>query len=315
MPKSPAHASWWGGPLLEAIPELRGQEFDARLRRVMATGEPFAGREALLRLKRNGRMEDTYWSFVYAPLRGPDGSTDRVIAICNEVTTEVRAREVIRESEARYRAIFESAGASIWEEDFTAVTAALEELRRTGVRDFPGYFAEHPEFVRHAIGLVRIVDVNDTTLRLFKAKSKSELLESLHRIFLPETEAVFIKELTALLEGRPSVEAETCLCTLDGERLDVFFTIAFPPLDGSLRNALVTIMDISARKRAERAMFELHEQRLNLIQRLRETDRHKDEFLATLAHELRNPLAPLSNSLHLLRLERPATRRRTTSTG
>jgi CheY-like chemotaxis protein/two-component sensor histidine kinase len=44
--------------------------------------------------------------------------------------------------------------------------------------------------------------------------------------------------------------------------------------------------DISARKRDEQA--------------LREADRRKDEFLATLAHELRNPLAPIRNSLGLL---------------
>ncbi len=36
-------------------------------------------------------------------------------------------------------------------------------------------------------------------------------------------------------------------------------------------------------------------------QALREADRRKDEFLATLAHELRNPLAPIRNSLHILR--------------
>jgi CheY-like chemotaxis protein len=36
-------------------------------------------------------------------------------------------------------------------------------------------------------------------------------------------------------------------------------------------------------------------------QRLREADRRKDEFLATRAHEVRNPLAPIRNSLHLLR--------------
>jgi PAS domain S-box-containing protein len=35
---------------------------------------------------------------------------------------------------------------------------------------------------------------------------------------------------------------------------------------------------------------------------LREADRRKDEFLATLAHELRNPLAPIRNGLHLLRM-------------
>ena len=37
-------------------------------------------------------------------------------------------------------------------------------------------------------------------------------------------------------------------------------------------------------------------------QELREADRRKDEFLATLAHELRNPLAPIRNSLHVLRM-------------
>ena len=39
-------------------------------------------------------------------------------------------------------------------------------------------------------------------------------------------------------------------------------------------------------------------------QELTEADRHKDEFLATLAHELRNPLAPLRNGLQIMRLAR-----------
>jgi signal transduction histidine kinase/DNA-binding response OmpR family regulator len=46
---------------------------------------------------------------------------------------------------------------------------------------------------------------------------------------------------------------------------------------------------------------QLYEQRTQLVGQLQEADRHKDEFLATLSHELRNPLAPLRNSLHLLR--------------
>lgn len=43
-------------------------------------------------------------------------------------------------------------------------------------------------------------------------------------------------------------------------------------------------------------------ERLRLIQQLREQDRRKDEFLATLAHELRNSLAPIRNALQVLRL-------------
>jgi PAS domain S-box-containing protein len=43
--------------------------------------------------------------------------------------------------------------------------------------------------------------------------------------------------------------------------------------------------------------------RVSLIRRLRDTDRRKDEFLATLAHELRNPLAPIRNALEIMRVD------------
>ncbi len=42
-------------------------------------------------------------------------------------------------------------------------------------------------------------------------------------------------------------------------------------------------------------------QRIQQEEALKEADRRKDEFLATLAHELRNPLAPIRNALHLMR--------------
>jgi signal transduction histidine kinase/ActR/RegA family two-component response regulator len=57
--------------------------------------------------------------------------------------------------------------------------------------------------------------------------------------------------------------------------------------DGQLRGAVATIADITEQKNAELA--------------LREADRRKDDFLAVLAHELRNPLAPIRNAVHILR--------------
>lgn len=68
------------------------------------------------------------------------------------------------------------------------------------------------------------------------------------------------------------------------------FSRAIPVFDqqGAVQEWLGAASDITARKQAE--------------ENLQEADRRKDEFLAMLAHELRNPLAPIRNTLQILSL-------------
>src|SRR5712692_4997062 len=117
----------------------------------------------------------------------------------------------LRESEKRYRHIFESTGVSIWEEDFSRVKAAIDDLRSSGVRDFREYFAAHPEFVRQAVQMVKVVDVNEPSLKMFGARSKDELLASLHKLSVSETRQAFVDMLVGIAEGRTSLEAETAV--------------------------------------------------------------------------------------------------------
>lgn len=96
--------------------------------------------------------------------------------------------------------------------------------------------------------------------------------------------------------------------------------------DGTIREWVGTCTDITERKLAEEALQKSHEEleihveertselartnealsneiveRKRMEQALRENDRHKDEFLAMLAHELRNPLAPILHALQVLK--------------
>ena len=78
------------------------------------------------------------------------------------------------------------------------------------------------------------------------------------------------------------------------------------------------LAEVAERRKAEERLSELNEsldqrviERTDALQaseaRLRDANRRKDEFLATLAHELRNPLAPVRNAVQLLRLKGLAT--------
>jgi PAS domain S-box-containing protein len=100
---------------------------------------------------------------------------------------------------------------------------------------------------------------------------------------------------TPAQESRAVRSFSTHRC-LDGAVIQVETTLS--PLragDGQLVGSLTVIRDVSERARdvAARKLAE---------ESLRNADRRKDEFLATLAHELRNPLAPIRNALQIMRM-------------
>jgi PAS domain S-box-containing protein len=77
---------------------------------------------------------------------------------------------------------------------------------------------------------------------------------------------------------------------IDGLRVPV--QLAFTSLLDQPDQFIAYVIDVTARKRVE--------------QELRLANERKDRFLATLSHELRNPLAPMVNAVHILRRPRPS---------
>ncbi|WP_077966472.1 PAS domain S-box protein [Ensifer adhaerens] len=169
-----------------------------------------------------------------------------------EISDPKASEQDFRESETRFRDIFEYAGVAVWEQDFSGVSELLHAFRSEGVEDLRAYLATYPDRLDEAIASVRIVDVNPFTVELFEAAEKDELLRSLSNVFLPETAPIFLEELVTIWEGRRRFGGDTVLRTLRGRRLDVVFTITFE--GAHHERAYVSILDISQRKAAERRL-------------------------------------------------------------
>ena len=201
-----------------------------------------------------------------APVADEHGQPRGAIGAFVDVSAAHQARVKLTRSEERYRRIFETASVSLWEENFTAVQAEINRLRAAGVTDFEAYCREHPAFVDDCVALVHIVDVNPATLRLLGAADKQDLRDSLTRIFGPETRAVFAEELCALAAGQRHYQAEARVQTIDGRDLDVVLQVAFPAPGEVADRVLVSLTDISERKKAERSLHQEVEVRTTLAE-------------------------------------------------
>jgi PAS domain S-box-containing protein len=222
---------------------------------------------------------------------GEAGRATGILEINNDITQRKQVEDRLRQSEQRHRNIFQTAGVSIWEEDFSRVKDAIDDLKAGGVSDFRMYLAEHPEFVRQAASMVKVIDVNDVSVKLFEAKDKSELLASLENIFTIQTYGVFAEELVAVFEGRSPYESETVLQTLKHRKLSVLFTVAFAPERPRLDSVLVSIMDVTAARQAEE---KLEQARAELAHMNRVTT--LGEMTASISHEVNQPLAAVVNA-------------------
>ena len=110
----------------------------------------------------------------------------------------------------------------------------------------------------------------------------------------PSHAEMHFRELKHVIATRLPVRSEVPFTGRQGKRVYDYLLVPVLGADGKVVAVAGTARDITDRQAAEEAIREHADA-------LREADRAKDEFLATLAHELRNPLAPLRNALHLLR--------------
>ena len=252
----------------EVVPQL--EEFW-----VQAYGDVARTRQS--RRFRQGSAAMARWFDVYAaPIGEP--SERHVAILFNDISAQVESERRLRESDERYRAFVANSTEGIWRMEFEPpVDTSLDVERQIDAIFERGRFAECNEVFARMYGMDGPRDVNGHRLDLVMDQHDEDTREYLRGIIASDYRAG---------------EVESSEHARDGRRLWFSNSLSGVVEDGKLVRAWGTQRDISDRKRAEEALLD--------------ADRRKDEFLATLAHELRNPLAPIRSAVEVLRLSGPS---------
>jgi two-component system, cell cycle sensor histidine kinase and response regulator CckA len=177
-----------------------------------------------------------------------------ILSLLANIRRRRRAEASLAESRDRYQRIFDTATVSLWEEDFTAAKEVIDQLKAQGVTDFEAYFKQHPQVVADVGRNIKVLDVNPRTLALYGAKNKTELLGSLEKITTADTIPLLAKQLVAIATGQRHLSEEGINRKLTGELIYIHLSITLDESERPFNSVLVSIIDITDRKRSEQAL-------------------------------------------------------------
>lgn len=174
---------------------------------------------------------------------------------------------------SRYRSVFQHSAVSLWEEDISELRAVLRDLRARGVEDIRSYVDSHPELIDEAARRISVVDVNEATLALYEVKDRAALrcrLDDRLDVRDPVARRSLRENILAIWEDRRYSRMESSAKTSSGRVFAVEILVYIPPEGDPYPFMLVSVLDISQRKKAESALLDSEERYRTLVENLGE---------------------------------------------
>src|SRR5512137_3171475 len=157
-------------------------------------------------------------------------------------------REALRESESRFRTLFENSPLPLMELDLYEVKKYLDHLKASGVRDPRWHFERSPQEIQRCLELVRVIDANHQCLKLLGVSTREILRSNFSRFFTKDSLVALKNQLLTIYASKSVYEAEMAGNRLNGETIHALVRWnAAPGYEESVARVFVSISDISER--------------------------------------------------------------------
>ena len=180
-----------------------------------------------------------------------DNKVIGALTIQRDITARKKAEERLSESEERYRTIFQTAEVGLIELDYSEAKQVIKNVKEQGIKDWREYLDNNPEVPASICRMVNAVDINRAGIKIFGAEHKSDLLGSVDRFFCQESYKSFKNIVIAVTEGKTTYHEEGVYLTLKGEKIIILISLTVPPEDAKYKNILMSVVDITERKKVE----------------------------------------------------------------
>ena len=191
-------------------------------------------------------------------IRDDKGNPVSLIFVVRDITNRRQTELKLEKEKNRFQNLFEHSPIATWLEDFSYLVQWFDELRTQGISDLREYLLENPEFLRYAVNLIQIKDVNQAAVFQTGAFSKQELIEGLTKLFENDTYLSFLDELEVIWNGENEYLYESKSKKVDGSELYVKIRMMVPEIDGKpdYSQVIITGTDMTERKLVQKALDE-----------------------------------------------------------